>query len=178
MNSIQSIEQFLDQTDSNILRKVKKSPLQGALLIAIGFLFLLLNLKADWQSAQFVSPSLITLSAIFILWGGMTLIFSKRYYVTADTRQKIKTYELYFDGKERDKLVRIMKNGTLEELKTLHTSTHDGLKLKIMTTKDSMLCYSQIVTFVPYEYVNVTEVKLNTPAEAHILQEMIKLLKN
>lgn len=178
MDSIQSIEQFFDQADSHILRKVKKSPLHGVLIISIGILLGLLNLKIDWQSADFVSPTLLTFSATFILWGGLTLIFSKYYYVATETHLKFKTYELYFDSKDRDKLVRIMKNGTLDDLKTLHPSAHDGLKLRIMTTKDSKLCYSQIVNFIHYEYVNVTEVKMHSPKEAEILRELISFSKS
>ncbi len=168
-----SIEEAIETTYNQSIRKIKKSPLTAIVYLIIGICFIVINNKTNSQSADFVSPTLIMLAAIFIILAIMVFFFSKRYYVSVESGEKLKTYELFFDLKERDKLVKLFTNGKIEDLKMLQKSNHDGLKLRIMKTKTNDFCISQIITYIPYEYVRVTEPKKNSFDESKILDEVI-----
>jgi hypothetical protein len=75
--------------------------------------------------------------------------------------------------KEEDKLVRLLENGNLAEIRNLNSSSVSGLKLRILATPDGRLCFSQVVAFSTNEYINVTVVRKHSLAEYQILSEII-----
>jgi len=89
-------------------------------------------------------------------------LFRKKYYFNSQTKQNLKTLEVLVDAKERDKLVEIMNSRNYNELKNLKISNQDSLKLRYMTTKDGSLCFSQVIAYVPYEFVRITTVQMHT----------------
>lgn len=174
MDTKLSIEEALDSTFNQDVKKVRKSPVTAIVYLIIGCCFIVLNYKSYFQNVDFVAPTLILFAVIFILLGIMMLLFRKKYYVSVESGEKLKTHELFFDIKERDKLVKIFTSGKIEDLQTLQKSTHDGLKLRIMKTANNDLCISQIITFIPYEYVRVTDPKQNSFEESKLLEDIIK----
>ncbi len=123
-------------------------------------------------------PSLITTTgSICILFAIFTFLFRKNHYYDTVNRQKLKTVEVFFDPKEREKLIRLLENGSLTDIKSLKQSTHEELKLCIMTTKDASICFSQLSAYVPFEYINITEVRKHSASEGQMLLEVIKSAK-
>ena len=86
-------------------------------------------------------------------------------------------FSLYFNLSEREKLIRLLETGNLSEMKTLQPSIVDGLKLRVLATKDGQICYSQVIAFVMNEYVNVTAVQKHTMADYQILTEIVSSRK-
>lgn len=159
MENHESIEQILDRMDLNTVKKQMKSPLFGILILLLGVLSIILNSIYHFDPRGFISPMLVMTSFSLSIWGVLAIIFRKKYYVSTISNQKLKVNELYFDTKEKDKLVRIMDTNDYSELQQLRKSTNDGLKLRYMATKDGQVCYSQVIAFIPNEFVRVTNVK-------------------
>jgi len=175
MDTNLTIEESFDSLYKNEIVKSKQSPLVGTLLIVVGLILVLVSVSIKSLEGTSMLYLLIMIGSIFAIVGIFVLLFRKTYYISVQTRKKLKPYEIYFDPKERDKLVRIMQNKNLNELKSLKLAIQDGLKLRVFTTPDGEACFSQVVTFIPYEYVNVTPVMKHTPEEAKILIETFKL---
>ena len=87
---------------------------------------------------------------------------------------KISIFEIFFDLKERERLINLMNEGNVKELEKLKPSAIDSLKLRIASTRDRSFCCSQVVAYVPYEYVNCTEVREHSPEETEILLRLNK----
>lgn len=173
MENYQSIEQVLQGLDSSIVYKSKKSPVLSILFIAIGVLSFVLNSIYQAEPTSFIPPALIVSGAIFVLYGVISLVFRKSYFVSARSGKKLKKHEIYFDASERDKLIKIMQNGHPEALKTLKRSASDGLKLRVLTADDAAFGFSQIVAFVPYEFVNVTEPRQHEQLQVKALLDVL-----
>lgn len=175
MENKESIEQALDKMNINIIRKQKVSPLQSLLIFTLGIVFLLLSSFIEFDSQSIFPPMLILLSFALTLWGLLGFIFRKKVYINSMNNQKLVVSETLFDVKERDKLVRIMATKNYGELKNLMISTHDGLKLRYFTTKDGMLCFSQVIAYVPYEFVRITDVQTHSGDDAQSFITSLKM---
>lgn len=171
-----SIEQFLENKDNNIISRSKKSPLKAILLILSGLFFLILNSQLYLESQSFfLSPLLFLVAGCLIIWGIIEGVFRKNYFVFTENKQKLKTFEYYFDNKDRDKLISILTSKNFSELKLLKPATHDGLKIKLLKTDDARICFSQVIAYVPYEFINATPVYEHVNNDAKMLIENIQL---
>jgi len=106
--------------------------------------------------------------------GKQKAFFGGSSYRLLQNNQKIKFYEILFERKEQEKLVALLKEGKVEEITNLKRSHIDSLKLRIAATPDGSFCCTQIVVFVPYEFINYTEVRLHTQSEAQTLLKAVK----
>jgi len=174
MENKESIEQALDKMNINIIKKQKVSPLQSVSIFTSGIVLLIVNSMMNFDSQSIFPPMLILLSFALTLWGLLSFIFRKKIYVNNMDNQKLVAKEALFDVKEREKLVRIMATQNYPELKNLIISNHDGLKLRYFATKDASLCFSQVIAYVPYEFVRITDVQTHAGDDA---QNLIKSLK-
>jgi hypothetical protein len=174
MENIITIEQFLDNTDPSVVYKSKKSPLLSILLIIAGLILLIAN-KQFGSSPDSILPPLFTITGLGLTGWGATLIFlRKSKYILTQNKKDIRFYDILFDIKERERLLQIMKNGTIQELKELKQTELDTLKLRIASTSDGQFCYSQVLHYVPYEFVCQNEVCKHTPEEAQVIMEVRK----
>lgn len=162
MENIESIEQVLDKMDVATIKKQIKSPVESILIIIAGFAFFQINYFFNFDSGSVFPPMFLILAFGLFIWGILSLLFRKKYYFNSQTKQKLKTLEVLVDAKERDKLVEIMNSRNYNELKNLKISNQDSLKLRYMTTKDGSLCFSQVIAYVPYEFVRITTVQMHT----------------
>ncbi|MDR3252565.1 MAG: hypothetical protein LBT35_03270 [Tannerella sp.] len=101
-------------------------------------------------------------------------LFGSIKYRLLQNNQTIKFYEILFERKEQEKLVALLKEGRVEDVAALKRTHIDSLKLRIAATADGSFCCSQVVVFVPYEFINYTEVRLHTPSEAQTLLKAVK----
>jgi ArsR family metal-binding transcriptional regulator len=95
--------------------------------------------------------------------------FRKSHYVLAENKQKLIKSEVYFKINEQDKLVKLIETGNLAEIKTLKPSISDGLKLRIVATKDGQICLSQVIAYITNEYINISTVQQHPVNDARIL---------
>jgi hypothetical protein len=174
MNNNISIEQFLESKDNSIISRTKKSPLKAIILIFSGLFILVLNSQLHFESQSFMFLFLMMIAFSLSIWGIMEGIFRKYYFILTDNKKKLKTSEYYFENKDRDKLISIMNTKNFSELKLLKPSNHDGLKLKLMKTEDARICFTQVIAYVPYEFVNATAVYELVGNEAQLLVESLQ----
>lgn len=169
-----SIEQVLDNMDNNVVYKAKPSIVLSIVLIILGILFIVLNGKVTDAANSIISPLFITIGIVLLAWGVASIFFRKTKYKLAKNKQTVSFSELLFDVKERDKLIRVLNEGNVRELSKMKTSVNDALKLRVASTPDGSLCYTQVVTYIPFEFVNASEAHKHSQEEAKVILEMLK----
>lgn len=174
MENYESLEQYFDKADKNTIRKQIKSPLMGIGILLLGVCFFSINYYLEFDPRGFISPLLVMISFSLTLWGITAIIFRKKKYVSAVNNQKLRKNEVLFDTKEKDKLIKILSTNNYHELETLNGSTHDGLKLTYYTTADESVCYTQVISYISYECVRITEVKKLLNEDAKNLIKSVK----
>jgi hypothetical protein len=171
-NNLLSIEEVFDHSGNNLVYKTKPSVLLSALLIIAGILFIALNGQIT-KSPESILPALfITMGILILVWGTIYTFFSKTKYKLTQNQKNISFSEIFFDIKERERLLGIMNRGDVRELEKLNPAVIDTLKLRIASTSDGNFCYTQVVTYVPYEFVNLNEAHSHSQEEANILLNM------
>ncbi len=101
------------------------------------------------------------------------LFLRKEYFVSASKHQKLKVFEIYFDISESETLTQLCMTGNLNNIDKLKRSNvGGGLKLVVMSTHDRILCFSQVIRFVMFEYVPQTQTIQHSKEEADILHSL------
>jgi hypothetical protein len=171
-----SIEQIFDSTDNSEVYKSKPSIVLSILLIASGMALLAVNGMAP-ASDETTSTLLILAGISLLIWGIIYAFFKKTGYKLSRTKENIVFQELYFDTRERDRLISIISSRNIGELEKLKQAGVDALKLRVAATPDGSLCYSQVVSYVPYEFVTANEAFRHSPEESQIIMRMLKKRK-
>jgi len=171
MEKNESIEQVLLNMDERIVVKSKESIVKAILLFVAGTVFLVLYFMSIWSSGSFVPSLLFVMAITLLIWGLAAVFLRKDFFVSVANGQKLKSYQFYFEQKECNSLLRMMQGGNFANLKDLKRSTHDGLKLLIMRTKDGSFCYSQVIAYIPKNFETMN------PAQPHTLKEVETLFK-
>lgn len=174
MEKIESIEDVLLNMDKKIVYQTKSSLLPAVLLFITAIIIFTINTIFEWQPTSIYPHLFLILGSISFIIGIIKTFFRKTFFVSAVNHQKLFVHEIYFDGNEQDKLVKLMRSRNLTEIKTLRIKSNSGLKLRFMSTKDGQLCFSQIAAYVPFEYMNVNLTEQHTQPEAQILLALIK----
>ena len=166
-----SIEQVFDNTDTIYTKKASHA--LSIILIFVGFASLFLSSQVS-EANSILNPLLIVTGIALLAWGVITIPFRKTHYRSKNNNQKISFNELFFDIKERDKLIRVIKEGNTKELKNIQRSANDALKLRVALTPDGSICYCQVLTYVPFEFVNASEAIQLAPQQAQVVSELVK----
>jgi len=169
MDTIKTIESVLENMDSSIVYKTKKSIRLGLFLSLAGVIIFSLHSVQEWPANSIISPLLIITGSIMMVLGIVKTFYRKSYFACAQSKQKLEVYDLTFIVSEQNRLVRILETGKLAELRDVKKSISEALKLKIISTKDGKLCFSQLIAFEHPEYRHITEPKQHTREEAEIL---------
>ncbi|MDD4968910.1 MAG: hypothetical protein PHT07_05735 [Paludibacter sp.] len=177
METNKSIEQVLDNLDKNIVNQTKGPIWLGFLYLIPGIVSLVVYSYFDWESTNVFPHVLFILGTVFLIIALIKFFFRKSRYVSAESNAKIQPFSIYFNVSEQTKLIRLLESGNLTELKTLKPSIVDGLKLRVLATKDGQICYSQVIAFVMNEYANVSAVQKHTTADYQILTEVVRSRK-
>lgn len=177
MEKNESIEQVFDNLDKNTVYKTRSSVLTGILLVLVGIAFLVIYSTNEFGAENISSQFLFVVGMVFFVLGIVKFFVRKSYYVSAQNHKKIQPFEIYFNLTEREKLVRLLESKNYAGLKQLTPSVIDGLKLRVMATKDGQICFAQAIAFISYEYVPVTAPLKLSAAEYQILAELIKSRK-
>jgi len=169
MENKESITHVLENMDKNIVYKKKSSFLRSSALIALGVVSFIVYTTFEWKTSDALPHFLFMLGSVFLIIGVLMFFFRKEHYYSAVSGQKLKLTQIYFQPGEQNKLVNIMDEGRIDEVKNLKTSVSDGLKLSVMATPDGKICFSQVIAYLGAEYVNITDAKSHSEAEAGML---------
>jgi len=169
MDTIKTIESVLENMDSSLVLKTKKPMLPGLILALAGIITFSLHSVQEWPTNSIMSPLLITTGSVMGLLGIVKAFYRKSYFVSAETKQKLEAYDLTFGVSEQYKLIRILESGKLTDLRQVQKSISEALKLRVLSTRDGSLCFSQLIAFEHPEYRHITEPKQHTKEEAEIL---------
>lgn len=172
-----SIEDIFDNKEKDVVYKSKPSVMLSVILIVTGILFIATNGLVTTSPGSMIPMLFISIGIIFLAWGITYAFFSKTKYKLTRDKKSIAFSEIFYDVKERDKLIRIIDKGDIRELEKLKTATIDTLKLRIAATSDGNFCYTQVATYVPYEFVNINEAHKHSPEEAGIILNIQKKQK-
>lgn len=173
MNKNQTIEQLLDQTESNSVQKIRKSPLQGIVIILIAIALIVLNETASFSSNGMIPPFIIMVAFGLITWGVLNVFIRETKFVDKSTHQKVNFHDVFFDHRDHEKLVRVIESGKFDEISSVKKSVQDGVKLRIASTPDYSICYLQVLTYISYHYALTSEAKKISEAQARMLFEAL-----
>jgi len=164
-----TIEQYLDLSENKIFFSGKKNYTNEILLVFLAAATIITSSRVSELALEFIKPMLITTSIILFITGIMLFIFKKKTYKYSSDNKSIKIKQFYFNIKERDKLVNLLTKSDLSEIANLEKSSQDALILKLAFTENKSLCLAQVLVYIPYEYVNATNVIKLTENQANTL---------
>jgi hypothetical protein len=176
MGNYLSLEQVFDRQDDNEIYKSKPSVVVTTLLFTAGVIFVALNgiIPAFGET---LSTLFVLTGAGLLIWGVVYAFFKKTSYKLIRNNERVTFREIYFDVKERDRLIHILSDGNVNELEKLKPATIDALKLRVAATPDGNFCYTQVISYVPYEFTNANEARKHSPEEARIILDMLNKRK-
>ena len=177
METIKSIEETFDNMSNDVIFKSKPSIVLGIILMVSGVLCILLNSIVANATLPTASPMLIALGCFLLIAGLYYAFFNKAKYKCSQTKQTVFFQELLFDTKDRERLLSIIADKNVQELEKLKQVAIDSLKLRIAATSDGSVCYSQAVTYVPYEFININAVCKHSQEEANTILNLLKKKK-
>lgn len=160
--------------NTNIVNKTRDSIVTGLLFLIAGTAFFVLLGINKWSPSSILPHVILVLGITASIIGILKVFMRKSCFVSSSNHQKLKSFEIYFDVSETDKLARIYNNGKIDELLQLKPVKQGGLKISIMATKDLSLCFSQASKYVPFEFVPVTATKQHSVDEAQYLINLAK----
>lgn len=172
MSQYISINNFLENQDKTFIIQKKSSPLNGILFLVSGILiFLISNIPSVKTSNTW--PYILFITALGLIITGIIKIAIRKKIFVSPEHGKLYEKTIGFDLPEKDKLIRLLAKGQIEQIKNLNRSVAESLIFKVMLTPNCKLCFSQVVHFENNEYVGVNEVRQHKYDEALA----IKLLK-
>lgn len=177
MEKNESIEHVLENMDKNLIHKTKSPAYQSILLIIAGIIIFAFYTANEWSSSSVTPHFLFVLGASVLVYGILQFFFRKSYFISTENKERIRIKEIYFQYEDRDKLLKIIETGNLNELGKLNISVSEGLRLRVASTPDGKICFSQVVTYVSNERFNVNTVKQHSEAEARIIHDFMQKIK-
>lgn len=154
-----SIERTLEQTENNRIKKIKQSPLKGIILLVVALLIIFIYNEFFYNSDSILSPILILLFVLFLIWGGISTFIRKTLYLDEYSKSKLCFVDLFYDIHDREKLLEIIETGNYDAIKSVKKSRRDGILLRIAFSYDKSLCYVQVLTLLPFGYALKTMAK-------------------
>lgn len=154
-----SIERTLEQTENNRIKKIKQSPLKGIILLVVALLIIFIYNDFFYNSDSILSPILILLFVLFLIWGGISTFIRKTLYLDEYSKSKLCFVDLFYDKHDREKLLEIIETGNYDAIKSVKKSRRDGILLRIAFSYDKSLCYVQVLTLLPFGYALKTMAK-------------------
>lgn len=154
-----SIERTLEQTENNRIKKIKQSPLKGIILLVVALLIIFIYNEFFYNSDSILSPILILLFVLFLIWGGISTFIRKTLYLDEYSKSKLCFVDQFYDKHDREKLLEIIETGNYDAIKSVKKSRRDGILLRIAFSYDKSLCYVQVLTLLPFGYALKTMAK-------------------
>lgn len=173
MENYKTIEQILDGMAPDTVYKTRKSLMNGVIVTGVAIACFASVNVFTWPATSNYPALLLSAGAITLVYGLIKTFYRPFYYVSKASRQKLRTYEVYFETNEKDKLIRLHNSDNTTEINSLKRTHSNGLKIRIVTTRDMKLCFSQVIGYVPFEFVILTAPRQHTIEEAAQLKRLI-----
>lgn len=173
MENFNTIEHFLDNMAPDTVYKTRKGLLPGVIIIAAGIAcFASVNIF-EWSANSIYPALLLSVGAVVLVFGLIKAFYRPSYYVAKANGQKLRAHEINFEVNEKDKLVRLYNSNKFDEISPLKRTHNNGLKIRVMCTKDLKLCFSQVICYVPFEFVALTAPLQHTEEQIAQLKQML-----
>lgn len=174
MENNESFEHALENMGENLVYKTKSPAYISILVIVAGVISFVVYATTEWEETNTLPHFLFMAGFCCIICGALLFFFRKSYFVATNNNQKIKSHEVYFQTNERDRLIKLIENGNLKELKELKPSVSNGLILKVMNDKDGEICLSQVIAYQIHDRINVNAVRKHSMDEANFFADYFR----
>ena len=156
---ILSIEEYLINVDR--VEKRKLFPLYGviALVAGAGLMFLSASKLLPEGMGTMIG---YCIGLIALVYAAVKIFRGESAYFDKETNGKLDFHEFYFEVKDADELLDYYKKRNFEKIKNLKKASYSGMLLRILGSSSANLYFSQVLKYVPYEYVAVKEVAVHT----------------
>lgn len=172
MSQYASLNNVLANQDKSIVIQKKKSPINGFIFLTSGIITLVISYLPSVKTSDYM-PYLLLVTALGLIITGILRIAIRKKIFISPVHGILQERTIGIDFPEKDKLIRLLEKGQIEQIKSLKRSVAESLILKIMVTGNCKLCYSQVEHFENNEYVPASDVFEHKYEEALVL----KLLK-
>lgn len=173
MENYTSIEQVLDKTENNLITKSNKSVFLFLILVISGIAMLIMSTRITAQPNSILPPLFITVGVALIIYGIIYYFTKKKTYKVVQSGKKIFFNEIMFNINDKNELLRILSDRDIKALDKMNKHDVNGLILRVASTKDGSVCYTQLLSYVPHQYVAISDVYKHTPEEAHIILKVM-----
>lgn len=116
-----------------------------------------------------LSMLLMVTGTVALLWGIFRLFWKSKQLFYAPTGSITKENALYFDVKDKDKIVSLLEEETFPIAEHIKSVASGNLRLDVLCSQDSKFVAAQLYQFVPYTYDAVTKVHYFTGDKASAL---------
>ncbi len=124
------------------------------------------------------TPSLLTGSVgIVILIIGVTKLLSKKtVFVDKQSQEELKNSDIFFDTTELGNISRLYEQRDFGSIANLKRGNQSGIVLHVCGAENGKLYYTQLMKYVPYQYVPVYDTVKHTDAnEVNALATLVRL---
>ncbi len=159
---------------------VKRTSVSGLILscimVILGvFAFVSIFQLEDRSSS--LSMALMVFGAALLIAGVVRLFWKSKHVVYLPTGSIAKEESLFFDLKDLNKLLEIVKSGSFTTDTVVKGDTSGNIRMDVILTEDTKFAAVQLFQFVPYTYNPVTSVCYYTDNEASELAAFLKKCK-
>ncbi len=123
-------------------------------------------------------PSMLIGSVgIVILIIGITKLLSKKIvFVDKQSQEELKNSDIFFDTTELGNISRLYDQRDFGSIANLKKGNQSGIVLHVCGTENGKLYYTQLMKYVPYQYVPVFDAVKHTDAnEVNALATLVRL---
>lgn len=165
-----SIEEKIANDNERIICKKSFSSM-SLIASTLGICLLVLTLT-DIIPSGTISLMTGSIAIFLIIFGAIKLLAKETKFLEKNTNSELKKSTIYFDNDEMNKVIQLYKNKNFEELSKLKRVENSGIVMYSYGTEEGSLYYTQLMKYVPYEFIDVQEMGIHTS------KEEISALKN
>lgn len=170
-----TIEQVLENLIPEKIIKKKKTIWSSVTYLALGTAFFIINSFIPYNPNGFIYPLMVSLGSIFVTVAVLAFFYRKMHYFDVQTGLMLRKKDVFFDGKETTRLVKIITEHQPENLWEVKRSAVHALKLCIYKTSDNSVCFVQVLTFLTDKYEPLTDVLEYSNTEAQTLSKVLSI---
>lgn len=154
-----SIEQIFDDMDHTIIKKFIVFPMKSTIIIAASIGVIVIDKLIPGFLSSTFTPITAIIVMLLLTWAFLEGAVDKTYYKHMKTGQKINFIEVYFAKSDYENLVKLIESRNFAYLSLLRKTNKNGIKLKIAYTDDKLLCYVQVLQYIPFQFALKTKAK-------------------
>lgn len=131
--------------------------------LALGTIGLLLAFAmtdgVDLLPNGMAKSSLFYVGVLLFVIGFFGICLRKSHYVYVSTNERMKRLAFDFDMKDLDKVMKMYEANDFDGLMKITRPYQAGVQLTAIVSPDASLCFTQLMKYVPYSFIPVTDVR-------------------